>query len=70
MGYHGTVVSIQVRLENKCDNIHYRMNGIDFSLLFRHVINIHSSLLCPRIRYCVRNNITIVNYNLIQFSRL
>jgi len=70
MGYRVGLLYLYKRLENKCDNIHYRMNGKFFSIISTHVINIHSSLLCPRIRYCVRNNITIVNYNLIQFPRL
>lgn len=33
MGYRGVVVS-QICLENKCGNIHYRMNGMKIFLYY------------------------------------
>lgn len=54
MGYRGIAVSIQIRLENKCGNIHYRMNDRFFSIIstrnkysFVFIVPTYS-ILCPR----------------------
>jgi len=62
--YRAVHMFTQICLENKCDNIHYRMNGRFFSIIstrnkysFVFIVPTHS-MPCA-------HDITIVNYNLI-----